>query len=629
LPAGYQGVAYSQTISASGGTAPYTYSVSSGEVPPGLSLDSSSGVLSGTPIALGSYGFVAQATDIYGNNGFRTYTVNITAPPLRITPTASATTQVGQAYSQTNVASAGTTPYTYSVSAGTLPAGTTLNTATGTVSGTPTTAGAFSYTIKVTDSTSSIATQATSGTIGTAKTTTSITSSVNPSNIGQSVMFTATIATGGGTATGAVSFKDGTTTLGTGAVSGNKATFTTASLTLGIHSITAVYSGDSSYTASTSAALQQSVANPAYPDSLRLRAMQVAATPLAAQISGQAITGAIDNAIEDGLSGNPQTLTCNVGGITFDCGAELDGHPTHAASDGVKDFVAAPDQRVSRIDDGFSALAYNGNITKTPPQLTTLQREWLGWIDVRGVSVDRSSIGNDLKGNQVNTLAGITRKFTPDFLVGVFGGYEYFNYTSDALTGRLKGDGWTVGSYLGWQFTPTMRFDLAAARSGIDFNAMAGTASGTFPGSRWLTSGGFTGTYRWQALVFQPSARIYALWEHEDAYTDSLGTIQNDRNFSTGRASGGIKVSYPFVWSGKINIAPYVGIYGDYYFTSDDASTTGLPAIPLLQGWSARFTSGLSLSFKGGGQLSFGGELGGIGGNTQILTFRGRASVPF
>jgi hypothetical protein len=590
--------------------------------------------VSGTPTTAGAFSYTIKVTDSTSptaQTATQATSGTIAPATLTLAATASATTQVGQGYSQTNVASGGTTPYTYSVSAGTLPAGTTLNTATGTVSGTPTTAGAFSYTIKVTDSTSptaQTATQATSGTIGTAITTTSITSSANPSSIGQSVTFTATIATGSGTATGTVSFKDGTTTLGTGAVSGNKATFTTASLSLGIHSITAVYSGDSSYTTSTSAALQQSVADPAHPDSLRLRAMQVAATPLAAQISGQAITGAIDNAIEDGLSGNPQTLTCNVGGITFDCGAELDGRPPHAASDGVKDFIAAPDRRVSRIDDGFSALAYNGNITKAP-QLTTLQREWLGWIDVRGVSVDRSSIGNDLKGNQVNTLAGITRKFTPDFLVGVFGGYEYFNYTSDALTGRLKGDGWTVGSYLGWQFTPTMRFDLAVGRSGIDFNAMAGTASGTFPGSRWLTSGGLTGTYRWQALVFQPSARIYALWEHEDAYTDSLGSIQNDRNFSTGRASGGIKVSYPFGWSEKINIAPYVGIYGDYYFTSDDASTTGLAAIPLLQGWSARFTSGLSVSFKGGGQLSFGGELGGIGGNTQILTFRGRGSVPF
>ena len=151
LPTGYQGVAYSQTVSASGGTAPYTFSVSSGQVPPGLSF-SSSGVLSGTPIALGSYGFIAQATDVNGDNGYRTYTVNITNPPLTISPTASATTQVGQNYSQTNTASGGTTPYTFSLASGALPAGTTLNTSTGTVSGTPTTAGAFSYTILVTDS---------------------------------------------------------------------------------------------------------------------------------------------------------------------------------------------------------------------------------------------------------------------------------------------------------------------------------------------------------------------------------------------------------------------------------------------------------------------------------------------
>jgi hypothetical protein len=552
--------------------------------------------------------------------------------PLTLAATASATTQVGQSYSQTNVASGGTTPYTYSVSAGTLPAGTTLNSTTGTVSGTPTAAGAFSYTIKVTDNglpTPQTATQAMSGTItpATATTSTSVTSSLNPSSVSQSVTFTATVATGGGTATGIVTFKDGVATLGTGTLSGNKATFTTASLTLGIHSIMAIYGGDSNYMASTSAALKQSVAVPT--DSLKLRAIQAAVTPLAAQISGQAITGAIDNAIEDGFVGNLQALTCNVNGITFNCGTELDRHPTSAELDSVKSFAAAPDRRVNRIDDGFAALAYDRNIAKAPPRLTTLQREWLGWIDVRGVSVDQSSIGNDLEGNQFNALVGITHKLTLDFLVGAFGGYEYFNYTSDALTSQLKGNGWTIGSYVGWQFTPTLRFDLAVARSSINFDGIAGTASGTFLGSRWLASGGLTGTYRWQTLAFQPSARIDALWEHENAYTDSLGTIQNDRNFSTGRASGGIKVSYPFVWSSMTKFAPYAGIYGDYYFTSDDASTAGLAAIPLLEGWSARFTSGLSLSFKGGTQLGFGGELGGIGGNTNILTFRGRASVPF
>ena len=248
---------------------------------------------------------------------------------------------------------------------------------------------------------------------------------------------------------------------------------------------------------------------------------------------------------------------------------------------------------------------------------------------MRGTSFNRSSIGDDLKGDQINATGGLTRKLTPDLLVGGFGGYEHFDYSSDALTGRLKGDGWTVGSYLGWRFTSTMRFDMALARSGIDFNGTAGTAAATFPGSRWLASSGLTGTYRWQALVFQPSARVYALWEHESGYTDSLGTLQTDRSFTSGRASAGAKLSYPFVWTSTINLAPYAGVYGDYYFTSDDASTAGLASTPLLQGWSARFTSGLDMRFQGGGQLSFGGELGGIGGNTKTCTYRARGSVPF
>jgi YVTN family beta-propeller protein len=87
---------------------------------------------------------------------------------LTLTSTASSTTQVGQSYSQTNVAGGGTPSYTYAVTAGELPAGTSLNTSSGTVSGTPTTAGAFSYTIEVTDSTTptaQTATQVVSGTI--------------------------------------------------------------------------------------------------------------------------------------------------------------------------------------------------------------------------------------------------------------------------------------------------------------------------------------------------------------------------------------------------------------------------------------------------------------------------------
>jgi hypothetical protein len=94
-----------------------------------------------------------------------------------------------------------------------------------------------------------------------AATTTALVSSLNPSNFGQAVTFTATVATNGSTTpTGTVTFYDGTTTLGTGTLNGSGiATYTTASLAVGQHSVTAVYGGDANNAGSTSAVLPQTV----------------------------------------------------------------------------------------------------------------------------------------------------------------------------------------------------------------------------------------------------------------------------------------------------------------------------------------------------------------------------------
>ena len=93
------------------------------------------------------------------------------------------------------------------------------------------------------------------------------------------------------------------------------ASFTISSLAVGSHSLTAQYSGDPNNAASTSAALMQIVNVPT--DSIKLREMQVSVTPLIAQISGQAIVGAIDYAIDAGFSDNPQALTPNGAGFSF------------------------------------------------------------------------------------------------------------------------------------------------------------------------------------------------------------------------------------------------------------------------------------------------------------------------
>jgi hypothetical protein len=98
--------------------------------------------------------------------------------------------------------------------------------------------------------------------VGKDTTKTTLASSANPAVPGQSVTFTATVAVqspGVGTPTGTVTFKDGTTVLGTGTLSDGVATFTTTALALGGHSITASYAGDSNDGASASAAFSEKI----------------------------------------------------------------------------------------------------------------------------------------------------------------------------------------------------------------------------------------------------------------------------------------------------------------------------------------------------------------------------------
>jgi hypothetical protein len=92
-----------------------------------------------------------------------------------------------------------------------------------------------------------------------ATTTTTLASSLNPSNFGQSVTFTASVTPQfSGTVKGSVTFYDGTTALKTVALSGGVAKFTTSTLTSGAHNITATYNGSTSFIGS-SASLTQTV----------------------------------------------------------------------------------------------------------------------------------------------------------------------------------------------------------------------------------------------------------------------------------------------------------------------------------------------------------------------------------
>ncbi len=151
LPAAAVGVAYSQKlpVAVSGGTPPYTWSVTAGSVP-GLTFDPASLTLSGTPTAGGTYNLTVQATDSTNLNATKSLSLTVSAASLSITTSRQLPDgRLNQPYSQSIAAAGGQPPYRWSANG--LPAGLSINTSTGQISGTPTAAGNFGVAITVSD----------------------------------------------------------------------------------------------------------------------------------------------------------------------------------------------------------------------------------------------------------------------------------------------------------------------------------------------------------------------------------------------------------------------------------------------------------------------------------------------
>ena len=236
LPPAEVGVSFNSTLNVSGGSAPYTFSISWGELPPGLALNTKTGTISGQPTQTGTYNFgvhVIDSSDQGGAHAFlititkapsvvvtvtpatatvasgastqftavvtntsnvavtwfaslgtisstglyqaptvtantsatvtatsvadptksATASVTVTPPPVSITTTSLSSATPGTAYSNTLTATGGKTPYTWTLSSGSLPTGITVQSA-GSISGTTSQTGTFNITVEVTDSSS-------------------------------------------------------------------------------------------------------------------------------------------------------------------------------------------------------------------------------------------------------------------------------------------------------------------------------------------------------------------------------------------------------------------------------------------------------------------------------------------
>ena len=146
-------VPYTATLAASGGNGAFAWTIASGALPSGLTLDAATGILAGTPETCGAFSFVVAAADAADASNVATASLSmlIANAPVALAAQTVAPGRVSVPYTATLAASGGNGTFTWTIASGALPSGVTLDAATGILAGTPETGGAFSFVVAAAD----------------------------------------------------------------------------------------------------------------------------------------------------------------------------------------------------------------------------------------------------------------------------------------------------------------------------------------------------------------------------------------------------------------------------------------------------------------------------------------------
>ncbi len=404
LPTATVGIAYNQTISATGGTGSYTFSISAGSLPPGLSLNASTGAIAGTPSAAATGNFTVTATDGNGATGTRAYVLTINAG-IVVNPTSLPAAAVGSPYAQTISATGGTGSYNYGIGAGGLPAGLSLNAATGVISGTPTTATTANLTITATDGNAAAGSRAYTLVVNTAM-------AVNPMTLPNGAVgsaYSQTVSATGGNGSYAYSVSAGALPAGltlnssTGAITGTPTSAATGSFT-----ITAADGAGATtsraYTVAVNAAL--AVTPPSLPNA-------TAGVAYSQTVSASGGNGTYTYSVSSGSLPAGLSLNASTGAIT--------GTPTAAAT---TTFTIA----VTDAAGAGASRAYT--VVVAPPNLT----------------LDSSALGNGVVGSPYSQALVVSGGVAP-YLYSISGGQLPTGVALDGTTGALSGTPTAPGTY--------------------------------------------------------------------------------------------------------------------------------------------------------------------------------------
>jgi hypothetical protein len=190
LPGTTVGAAYTATLAAS--NSPTKFTLTSGSLPNGLTLNASTGAITGKPTTAGTFKFSVTASNSGGTSAAKALTITVSTPVPVISTTSLPGATVGEAYTATLAAS--NSPTKFTLTSGSLPNGLTLNASTGAITGKPTKAGTFKFSVTASNSGGTSAAKALTITVSVAQVQVPVISTTSLPNATVGAAYTATLA---------------------------------------------------------------------------------------------------------------------------------------------------------------------------------------------------------------------------------------------------------------------------------------------------------------------------------------------------------------------------------------------------------------------------------------------------
>jgi uncharacterized repeat protein (TIGR01451 family) len=502
--------------------------------------------------------------------------------------------------------------------------------------------------------------------------TTSLNSNHNPSANGQSVTFTATVAAfaGGGTPTGTVTFSIDGVPQPPAPISANVATFTTSSLSVGNHAISAAYAGDANFVGSTSSTLTQAVqdlgtiiirevtngsdgsfgfSSPAPALNFTISTSNGSGQSpnlgvpfgsysiTAADMTGSGFALTAIACSDTDSSGSVSSRTASIvlaAGETVICTfTSVDSRTKTTGM--IEDFFNTranlilsnqPDvqRRIDRLngapgDAGNPASALMGLMPILSGSPLTMSAS-LGAIEAAAGNKQPSRLDVWMDGtfglfdksgpNGAFGLGAIGGDYlvNADLLIGGMLQVDSVAQSSVLDPGTISGTGWLAGPYMTARLTDNLYLDLLAA-AGTSSNTISpfGTYTDRFSATRFLLSGALQGQWTQGAWTLSPVARFSYFQESSEGYTDSLGVAIPAVTAGLGQVAIGPSISYRFVTDGEIVVDTGLKLEGIL-----DVSTRA--NLTEFQDAHATIASDIGLSLPGGAHLGFSVAYDGIGG---------------